>query len=57
MDTSFFDGRDRQFQPPADLRLADPVLVAEAVRFVLNRPDGVEIKELVVAGPNESTWP
>jgi hypothetical protein len=27
------------------------------VRFVLNRPDGVEIKELVVAGPNESTWP
>jgi NAD(P)-dependent dehydrogenase (short-subunit alcohol dehydrogenase family) len=57
MDTSFFDGRDPQFQPPPDLRLADPGLVAEAVRFVLSRPDGVEVKELVVAGPNESTWP
>jgi NAD(P)-dependent dehydrogenase (short-subunit alcohol dehydrogenase family) len=57
MDTSFFDGREPQFQPPPDLRLADPVLVAEAVRFTLSRPEGVEIKELVVAGPNESTWP
>lgn len=57
MATHFFDGRDEQYRPPADAQLADPAEVAEAVVFALERPAGAEIRELVVAGPAEDTWP
>jgi hypothetical protein len=31
--------------------------VAAAVVYVLSRPAGSEIKELVVTGPAETSWP
>jgi NAD(P)-dependent dehydrogenase (short-subunit alcohol dehydrogenase family) len=57
MSTAFFDGRTEQYRPPADARLADPAHVADAVLFALAQPDGAEIKELVITGPAEGTWP
>jgi NAD(P)-dependent dehydrogenase (short-subunit alcohol dehydrogenase family) len=57
MDTPFFDGRDEQYRPGPDARLCDPADVAAAVVFALTRPDGCEIKEIVVAGPTETSWP
>lgn len=57
MHTRFFDGRTEQYAPPADARLADPADVADAVVFALTRPDGAEVKELVITGPAEGTWP
>lgn len=57
MATGFFDGRDEQYRPPADAALCDPADVAATVVFVLTRPTGCEVKELVVAGPTESSWP
>jgi len=57
MHTRFFDDRTEQYKPPADARLADPTQVADAVIFALTRPDGVEVKELVITGPAEGTWP
>lgn len=57
MTTEFFDGRTEQYRPPADARLADPAHVAESVLFALRCPAGVEVKELVVTGPSEGTWP
>lgn len=57
MQTSFFDGRDPKYQPPADAKLADPREVAEAVVFALARPAGVELRELVVCPSVESSWP
>ena len=57
MHTAFFDEREERYKPPADLRLADPEDVAEAVAFALTRPPGCEVRELVVTPPNESSWP
>jgi NAD(P)-dependent dehydrogenase (short-subunit alcohol dehydrogenase family) len=57
MDTGFFDGRDEQYRPGPDAQLCDPAEVAAAVVFVLSRPAGCEVKELVVAGPTEVSWP
>lgn len=57
MDTAFFDGRDEQYRPGPDARLCDPADVADAVVFALTRPDGCEVKEMVVAGPTETSWP
>jgi NAD(P)-dependent dehydrogenase (short-subunit alcohol dehydrogenase family) len=57
MATPFFDGRTEQYRPPADARLADAHDIADAVVFALTRPEGVEVRELVVAGPVEDTWP
>jgi NAD(P)-dependent dehydrogenase (short-subunit alcohol dehydrogenase family) len=57
MHTAFFDEREERYKPPPDLRLADPEDVAEAVAFVLTRPQGCEVRELVVTPPNESSWP
>lgn len=57
MDTHFFDGRDEQYRPGADAKLADAAHVADAVIYALSRPDGVEIRELVVMGPAEPSWP
>jgi NADP-dependent 3-hydroxy acid dehydrogenase YdfG len=38
-------------------RLADPAHVAEAVLFALTTPPDVQLYELVVAGPTETSWP
>lgn len=57
MHTSFFDERDERYKPAPDARLCDPGDVADAVVFALTRPAGCEIKELVVAGPTETSWP
>jgi NAD(P)-dependent dehydrogenase (short-subunit alcohol dehydrogenase family) len=57
MSTHFFDGRTEQYAPPPGARLADPAAVADAVLFALGQPDGAEIKELVITGPAEGTWP
>jgi NAD(P)-dependent dehydrogenase (short-subunit alcohol dehydrogenase family) len=57
MATAFFDERDEQYRPGPDARLCDPHDVAEAALFALTRPPGCEVKELVVAGPTEVSWP
>jgi NADP-dependent 3-hydroxy acid dehydrogenase YdfG len=57
MHTAFFDEREERYKPPADLRLADPRDVAEAVAFALTRPAGCEVRELMVTPPTESSWP
>ena len=57
MQTSFFDGRDERYRPGPDAQLADPAEVAEAVVFALMRPDGCEVRELLVAPSRETSWP
>jgi short-subunit dehydrogenase len=57
MQTSFFEGRPEQYKPPPDVALAPPARVAETVIFALTRPAGVELRELVVCPPTESSWP
>jgi NAD(P)-dependent dehydrogenase (short-subunit alcohol dehydrogenase family) len=57
MQTSFFYGREPKYAPGPDAQLCDPRDVASAIVFALSRPDGCEVKELVVAGPTESSWP
>jgi NAD(P)-dependent dehydrogenase (short-subunit alcohol dehydrogenase family) len=57
MATSFFDGRDERYRPPADARLNRPADVAAAVVFALAQPDGCELRELLVAPSTEPSWP
>ncbi len=57
MRTHFFDGRDPAYQPPPDAPLAPPEEVAEAVVFALERPRGIELRELVVCPSLETSWP
>jgi NAD(P)-dependent dehydrogenase (short-subunit alcohol dehydrogenase family) len=57
MATSFFDEREEQYKPGADAKLADPASVAGAVVFALSTPPDVQLYELVVAGPTETSWP
>jgi NAD(P)-dependent dehydrogenase (short-subunit alcohol dehydrogenase family) len=57
MRTRFFDGRDPRYQPPEGAPLADPAEVAAAVVFALQRPRGVELRELVVCPSEETSWP
>jgi NAD(P)-dependent dehydrogenase (short-subunit alcohol dehydrogenase family) len=57
MQTAFFDGRDEQYKPPPDAKLAAPEDVAEAVLFALTRPNGTEVRELIVTPSTESSWP
>jgi len=57
MQTAFFDGRDEKYKPPADAQLARPEQVAEAVLFTLTRPNGTEVRELLVCPATESSWP
>jgi NAD(P)-dependent dehydrogenase (short-subunit alcohol dehydrogenase family) len=57
MATSFFDDRDEQYKPAPDTPLCDPADVADTVVFALTRPPGCEVKELIVAGPLETSWP
>ena len=57
MQTAFFDGRDEQYKPPPDAKLAPPEQVAEAVLFALTRPNGTEVRELIVTPSTEPSWP
>lgn len=57
MQTAFFDDRDDQYKPPADTVLADPDDVAQSVVWCLGRPEGVEVRELVIMAPVEGSWP
>jgi NAD(P)-dependent dehydrogenase (short-subunit alcohol dehydrogenase family) len=57
MDTAFFDGRPEQYKPGPDAQLNDPADVADAVLFALTRPDGCEVRELVVCASTEPSWP
>ena len=57
MRTAFFDGRDEQYKPGPDADLSSPDEVAETVLFALTRPEGVELRELVVCSSGESSWP
>jgi NAD(P)-dependent dehydrogenase (short-subunit alcohol dehydrogenase family) len=57
MRTHFFDGRDPAYQPPSDAPLAPPEEVAAAVVFALERPRGIELRELVVCPSEETSWP
>jgi NAD(P)-dependent dehydrogenase (short-subunit alcohol dehydrogenase family) len=57
MQTAFFDGRPEQYRPGPDAQLAPPAAVADAVVFVLGRPAGVELRELVVTPSLEPSWP
>ncbi|MDQ6697011.1 MAG: SDR family oxidoreductase [Actinomycetota bacterium] len=57
MSTAFFDERTDQYKPGPDAQLCDPRDVAEAALFALTRPPGCEVKEMVVAGPTETSWP
>lgn len=57
MRTAFFDGRTEQYKPGPDADLLDPTSVADAVGFALDRPAGVELRELVVTVSTEPSWP
>lgn len=57
MDTAFFDGRPDQYKPGPDARLGDPAEVADAVVYALTRPDGCEMREMVVCASTEPSWP
>jgi NAD(P)-dependent dehydrogenase (short-subunit alcohol dehydrogenase family) len=57
MDTHFFDGRSEQYRPGPDAQLAPPERMAEAILFALDRPAGIELRELVIAVPTEPSWP
>ena len=57
MSTHFFDDRPDRYKPGPDARLNDPAHVADAVLVALSQPAGCEIRELVVAGSTETSWP
>ena len=57
MQTAFFDGRDERYKPPPDADLASPDDVAEAVLFALTRPNGTQLRELIVTPTHETSWP
>jgi NAD(P)-dependent dehydrogenase (short-subunit alcohol dehydrogenase family) len=57
MRTAFFDGRAEQYRPPPEAKLAAPQDIAAGVVFALSRPPDVELRELVMAVPTESSWP
>jgi NAD(P)-dependent dehydrogenase (short-subunit alcohol dehydrogenase family) len=57
MATSFFDGRDPQYQPGPDAQLNRPEDVAAAVLFALEQPPGCEIREMIVTPSREPSWP
>lgn len=57
MDTAFFDARPEQYKPGPDAKLNDPAEVADAVLYALTRPEGSEVRELVVCASTETSWP
>lgn len=57
MHTSFFDDRDERYKPGPDARLNQPEDVATTILFALGRPEGCEVRELVVCPSKETSWP
>jgi short-subunit dehydrogenase len=57
MDTAFFDHRADKYKPPPGAKLNSPADVARAVLFALAQPPGCELRELVVTGSHEESWP
>jgi NAD(P)-dependent dehydrogenase (short-subunit alcohol dehydrogenase family) len=57
MKTAFFDDRTEQYRPAEDAPLCDPTHVAEAILAALDMPSGCELREVVVTGPVETSWP
>lgn len=57
MRTSFFDGRDPQYQPGPDAQLNAPADVANAVVFALAQPKGCDVRELLICPNQETSWP
>ncbi len=57
MRTAFFDEREEQYKPGPDAELCEPGDVAAAIAAALAQPRGCELKELVIAGPVETSWP
>jgi NAD(P)-dependent dehydrogenase (short-subunit alcohol dehydrogenase family) len=57
MQTAFFDGRPEQYRPPPDAQLSHPGDVAAAVLFALRQPAGCEVRELLIAPSQETSWP
>ncbi len=57
MDTAFFDGRPDQYKPGPDALLNDPAEVADAVVYAMTRPQGSEVREMVVCASTEPSWP
>ncbi|GAB3286132.1 SDR family oxidoreductase [Pseudoclavibacter terrae] len=57
MRTKFFDGRTEQYKPGPDAQLNDPADVARSVVFVLQQPQGVEVRELAIFPEEEPSWP
>jgi hypothetical protein len=55
--THFFDDRPDQYKPGSDAQLNDPAETADAVLYALTRPAGSEVRELVVAASEESSYP
>jgi NAD(P)-dependent dehydrogenase (short-subunit alcohol dehydrogenase family) len=57
MRTKFFDNREERYKPAPDAPLCDPADVAMAIVAALDMPPGCEMRELVVTGPVETSWP
>ncbi len=57
MATSFFDGREERFRPPADAVLNRPEDVAAGVVFALGQEPGCEVREMVMCPSGEPSWP
>jgi len=57
MDTAFFDEREERFRPPPGTELLAPSIVADNILHALDLPTGCEIRELVIMGSSEGSWP
>ncbi|GHG42089.1 short-chain dehydrogenase [Sinomonas cellulolyticus] len=57
MDTPFFDDRPEEYKPHDRTTLNRPSDVARSVLFALSQPTGCEVRELLVAGSMEDSWP
>ena len=57
MDTAFFDDRPEEYKPHDRTTLNRPSDVARSVLFALSQPRGCEVRELLVMGAMEDSWP
>ncbi|WP_436535608.1 SDR family oxidoreductase [Actinoplanes sp. HUAS TT8] len=57
MRTKFFDEREERYKPGPDAKLNDPAHVAEAILFALRQPAGCAVRELIIAGETETSYP
>lgn len=57
MRTHFFDGREAKYQPGPDADLQEPAHVAQAVLAVLAQPLSSQMREVILTGGGETSWP